>query len=64
MVQVHRPEEQKTVQARILGYQKEAQAQMFADVFGEVAIPGRDLFYLPLTILQGFGCEIDVGLLV
>ena len=26
--------------------------------FGEVAIPGRELFYLPLTNLQGSGCAI------
>ena len=64
MVQVHLPAEQKTVQVHIPAYQKEAQAQMLADVFGEVAIPSRDLFYLPLTILQGSGCTIDVGLLV
>jgi len=26
--------------------------------FGEVAVPGRDLFYLPLTNLQSSGCTI------
>jgi len=43
-VQVRIPTEQKTVQARMPTYQKEAHAQMFADVFGEVANPGRDFF--------------------